>query len=114
MILLLFTSNTIALINISKIHYEIILTFAQTRLKNRVSESSDPDEANDIYDDTNLDFKEYKNADLKRVSINLANQLGASHHGRSFISQVPNLLQVPTGSRYQNNRRRHSWIPGAR
>ena len=83
-------------------------------MKNRVSESSDPDEANDIYDDTNLDFKEYKNADLKRVSINLASQLGASHHGRSFISQVPNLLQVPTGSRYQNNRRRHSWIPGAR
>ena len=79
-----------------------------------MSESSDPDEANDIYDDTNLDFKEYKNADLKRVSINLANQLGSSHHGRSFISQVPNLLQVPTGSRYQNNRRRHSWIPGSR
>ena len=73
---------------------------------NRISESSNPEEAGgDTFDDT----QECKTPrTLKRV-INL----NPHSQGRTFLSQGPNLLQVPERSpRYQNNRRRHSWIPG--
>ena len=74
---------------------------------NRISESSDPEESGgDTFDGT----EECKTPQTRRRLINLA----PLSQGRSFISQGPNLLQVPEkGPRYQNNRRRHSWIPGA-
>ena len=52
-----------------------------------------------------------------RVSIDLVGPLGGpaeTGHTKSFISQGPNLLQIPHGSQSHTPRRRHSWIPGSR
>ena len=77
----------------------------------RISES-ELEEADDTYDNT----QDIKAPEVKRrVSINLFAQSGGpastGHHGRSFITQGPNLLQVPQN---HPSRRRHSWIPGNR
>lgn len=81
----------------------------------RISESSELEElGNDTYDD---DIPEPKSPRCnRRGSINLAHgTLGASNHGRSFLTRGPNLLQVPEKAfKSQHNRRRHSWIPGSR
>ena len=79
----------------------------------RISESSDPEEARDTYDGT----QGCVTPELKRLSgISASIQLGKLSHGHSFLSQAPNLLQVPyhpsKGGR--NTGRRHSWIPCSR
>ena len=75
----------------------------------RLSDSSEPEEAGgDTFDGT----QECRTPQTLKRLINLA-PLNVSQ-GRSFLSQGPNLLQVPErGSKYQHTRRRHSWIPGA-
>ena len=83
----------------------------------RISES-EQEEAKDTYDIT----QNINTLEPRRVSINLVAPLGGpAETGRtkSFISQGPNLLQVPQLSRRRRSteeapRRRHSWIPGSR
>ena len=86
----------------------------------RISESEreechdtyDEEECHDTYDVT----QDIKPPEFRRLSINLAPLSGSlpTSHGRSFISQVPHLLQVPDKSRSPFNKRRNSWIPVAR
>ena len=78
----------------------------------RISES-EAEEARDRYHMT----ENINTLRPPRVSINLVAPLGGpaeTGHTKSFISQGPNLLQVPYGPKGNTRGRRHSWIPGSR